>query len=66
MQKQHYINFLIHRKFSVLTHFSLRGDILSPIKHLYLKEHLSKEKERDILTQVSDKVSIIQYLMKLH
>uniref|UniRef100_A0A336LRI2 Serine palmitoyltransferase 1 n=1 Tax=Culicoides sonorensis TaxID=179676 RepID=A0A336LRI2_CULSO len=45
---------MVQEKFSSFTQLSLKGDILSPIKHLYLKEQLpSYEMECKVLEEIS-------------
>ncbi|XP_063704024.1 serine palmitoyltransferase 1-like [Culicoides brevitarsis] len=46
---------LVQEKFSKFTNLTLRGDILSPLKHLYLRKELSSyEEEREVLEKVSE------------
>lgn len=48
----------LHQKFSNFTKLRLRGDALSPVKHLYLAEPAENfEAELKLLTELSDKVS---------
>lgn len=49
---------LFYRKFKSLTHFTFRGNELSPIKHLYLK-NINRERSEivDILEKIVDKVN---------
>lgn len=52
----------VQTKFSTFTHLKLRGDILSPIKHLYLKQELSSyEEEREVLEKISEEVKILKF-----
>lgn len=45
----------VQTTFSTFTHLSLRGDILSPIKHLYLRQALpTYEEERETLEKISE------------
>lgn len=45
------------RKLSKLTHFTFRGNELSPIKHLYLKNVDKERSEKvDLLDKIVDKV----------
>lgn len=47
---------IVQSKFSNLTHFTLGGDILSPVKHLYLRrEDLSVEEKERVLQEIVDK-----------
>lgn len=47
---------VVQQKFSGLTHFILRGDIVSPVKYLYLRTDASGEDEQDeILRKIVDK-----------
>lgn len=63
----------VQEKFSTFTHLNLRGDILSPLKHLYLRQELSTyEKEQEMLEKISEEcinrgVAIVkaEYLNKI-
>lgn len=51
------ISLLLHSKFDQFTHLLLRGNPLSPVKHLYLKSSVvDSNEEQRILTQIADKV----------
>ncbi|XP_063709674.1 serine palmitoyltransferase 1-like [Culicoides brevitarsis] len=46
---------LVQEKFSKFTNLTLRGDILSPLKHLYLRKELSSfEEEQEVLEKISE------------
>lgn len=45
----------VQSKFSTFTKLTLRGDILSPLKHLYLRQEMSTyEEEREVLEKISE------------
>lgn len=46
---------LVQEKFNKFTNLTLRGDILSPLKHLYLKQELSSyDEEKEMLEKISE------------
>jgi len=46
---------MVQEKFAELSLFTIRGDILSPVKHLYLREEQSREIEDELLRKIVDK-----------
>lgn len=55
-------NKLLHTKFSQFTKLVLKGNILSPVKHLYLRQELENpNEERKILTEIADKVCLLNF-----
>lgn len=45
----------VQSKFSAFTKLKLRGDILSPLKHLYLRQEMATyEEEREVLENISE------------
>lgn len=46
---------LVHAWFSKLDCFILRGDILSPVKHLYIRSEMNEEDEDKLLQEIVDK-----------
>lgn len=56
------IHLFIQRKLKNLTHFILRGDELSPVKHLYLKvTALERSEKVEVLEKFVDKVNENRY-----
>lgn len=49
----------LHNKLGSLTHMSLGGNKISPVKHLYIKESRDADTERALLKEIVGKVSII-------